>query len=976
MPHPPPFVWHPGDTGNRNVHVYFRNEFHLSGEPKKAVLCLFADSNYHLRVNGEFVGYGPVRFYPEFPEYDTYDLRPFLRRGANVIAVHVLYNGFATFHTLANKPGFVAWGSVRTAGVPPAGGRLKRREDEGGRDARGTLDLTTPGSWRCAPAAGYDPEAPRFSFAQGPIHIFDARRDIPGWDRPGRVAGKWRAPEAVAWQDAWGPLRPRSIPQLTQDTVLPVRLLAAHEEFGSEEIISFRITQSYPPHLHVAPEAHGYACTQIYSPRAQRVRCGLYWGEHFLNGREIVKEGQRPEQLARNDAELDLREGWNEFFVHCGLVMAVWEFHLAYPKSAGLEFRAATVRAATVRERSAPPLADARASDVAPDAFWIAGPYSREEAQRFSGAQEPKKLKAEHLPPLREALRALWRPVRRNTVPASPAKGLAWFEPGPDLMLDPHVVQNLPVPVARPASFTFDMGSEVLGRIFVEFDAPAGTVVDVGHAEELKGARPFLYKMVLTHAGERHIARGGPARLETFAPRGFRYLQVGVRGHSGPVTIRRVGVVAQVYPHRQRGAFECSDSLLNQLWEMGWRTLRACSEDVYTDCPWRERTLYAGDLLPEFATTLVTSADTRLARRCLDIFLQSQSPETDCQQGMAPRERAGDSLQDYPLITLLIADWYLRYVAQSSGLRQDNRAFSSSAYVSFQKMLAKLLSYRKANKLFAPPGRPFIDHIEQLKDGQVCAFNALIARAFLVLADWARRLGLEKEARVHERIGRETASATRRAFWDESAGAFSDVLVNGQPANAHAISSSAWPSCFGLTAPAQEKRILEHFRRQAEAAVANFAQSREQDARKSFCSPYGAFYLLGGLYEHGGEGCAEDFMRRFWGPMTACGPGTFWEMFHAGDSLCHAWSSAPTYYLSTRALGVRLGFPDNTDLARVVIAPQSESLDWARGVVPHPRGKVEIAWRVAGGRLVLDYSVPKGVRCEVRPQGRLGRLPR
>jgi len=935
MPHPASFVWLPGETGGRNVHVYFQNAFTLRSEPDEAAINLFADSNYHLRVNGEFVGYGPVRFYPEFPEYDTYDLRRFLRRGRNVVAVHALYNGFATFHTLANKPGFVAWGTVRDA---------RRR----------THDLATPGGWRCALAAGYDQEAPRYSFAQGPIHLFDERRDIPGWDSAQHV--EWLKAAVVPWQDAWGPLRPRSIPGLTQDTVVPARLLAAHELLGTEEIISFRMTQHYPPQLHVPPEAHGYACTQVYSPRAQKVRCGLYWGEHFLNGQEIAKEAERPEQLARNDAELELREGWNPFLVHCGLVAALWEFHLAYPKSAGLEFSPQGQRGSG-------------------EAFWIAGPFARGEAQRLSGADEPRKLKAEHLAKLEEALRPQWRPIGKDPLPVSPAKGLAWCELGPALPLDPHVVHNLPVAAGRPASFTFDMGGEVLGRIFVEFEAPAGTVVDVGHAEELKGARPNLYKMVLVHAGERHTARGGASRLETFEPRGFRYLQVAIRNHSGPVTIRRVGIVSQVYPHRKIGAFECSDALLNELWEMGRRTLRACSEDVYTDCPWRERTLYAGDLLPEFATTLVTSGDTRLARRCLDIFLQSQSPEAPWQQGMAPYARGGDSLHDYPLITLLIADWYVRYAAaQPSGLRDKGRAFAVYAYPSFKRMLDALLSSRRANRLFEPSAKPFIDHIPQVKDGQVCALNALIARAYLALAGWARRLGHKEDARTYERLGRQTAAATRRAFWDEGAGAFSDAIVNGARADAHAIASSAWPSCFGLTAPAQEKRILEHFRKQAEALLAQAPGLQGESGHKSFCTPYGGFYLLGGLYEHGGEACAEEFMRRFWGPMAASGPGTVWEVFSNCDSLCHAWSSAPTYYLSSRALGVRLGFPDGEDLSRVSIAPQAESLEWAKGVVPHPRGKVEVHWRVRGPNLLLDYSVPKGVRCEVRPQGRLARL--
>lgn len=60
MPRTALFVWLPGESGGRNVHVYFRRHFSLRGDPKEAALQLFADSSYHLRVNGQVVGCGPA----------------------------------------------------------------------------------------------------------------------------------------------------------------------------------------------------------------------------------------------------------------------------------------------------------------------------------------------------------------------------------------------------------------------------------------------------------------------------------------------------------------------------------------------------------------------------------------------------------------------------------------------------------------------------------------------------------------------------------------------------------------------------------------------------------------------------------------------------------------------------------------------------------------------------------------------------
>jgi len=59
---------------------------------------------------------------------------------------------------------------------------------------------------------------------------------------------------------------------------------------------------------------------------------------------------------------------------------------------------------------------------------------------------------------------------------------------------------------------------------------------------------------------------------------------------------------------------------------------------------------------------------------------------------------------------------------------------------------------------------------------------------------------------------------------------------------------------------------------------------------------------------------------------------------------------------------------------KITIAPQSETIDWAEGTVPHPLGEVYVHWQVKGDRLFLTYDAPKGAKVEVKPRGRLGKL--
>jgi alpha-L-rhamnosidase len=144
---PARFIWPDHQADQRHVFAYFRYDLTLEEIPSEGTIHLFADSRYHLFVNGTFVQSGPARTFPENPEFDTWNIKPYLNKGTNFMVVKVLWNGVETFQLLKNKPGFIAWGSIK------AGEK--------------SLDLATPGQWVALKETGYDQLAPRFSFAQG-----------------------------------------------------------------------------------------------------------------------------------------------------------------------------------------------------------------------------------------------------------------------------------------------------------------------------------------------------------------------------------------------------------------------------------------------------------------------------------------------------------------------------------------------------------------------------------------------------------------------------------------------------------------------------------------------------------------------------------------------------------------------------------------------------------------------------------------
>jgi alpha-L-rhamnosidase len=923
----PTFVWADTSGAGRAQVVWFRRDLELGAAPREATLQLFASSRYLLFVNGAVVASGPARSYPERPEFDSVELGPHLVTGHNSIAVQVLSFGTSSFQ-LRRQPGaFVAWGAVRAG------------------DA--VFDLSTPGAWKCARDRGYDETAPRLSFAMPPIEVYDARRAGIDWlggvlassDSELAAVG-WGAPLPLATPEAWGELAPRSIPPLEARFIAPKALLGAYALDDSERLLSFRVPVPDQSRAEYASQHLLFARTRIFSPRAQRVPFGLWWGSYYVNGRgPLENAGLSPGQRNRNLVWVALSAGWNDFFVRYKSVFGSWDFYLSVPRDAGLEFSARGAHGDRDWFESAGPFPP----DTERELERLAMPLAPEAAPKPSGPRLPAEIE--------------WRAHAGGERSANPALEVSWRRVGAELPLDAAPTHEIPIAARRDTALVFDLGGTQLGRLRVDYDGPAGSTLDFAWAEELSERLPAVLRQHGLFTGARHVSAGGASRFETIKPYGMRYLQLNVSRHSAPLKIQRLGLVRELYPFEGRGRFESSDPALDALWKMGERTLRVCAEDSYVDTPFRERGLYAGDLLVQVAVTLATSGDLRLAKRSLrllrgmyrDLFVPGAARHPD-EIGL---------LEDYPLLGLETYAW----VVEATG----DLAFARELFADYRQLVDAVLARRRPDGSVTNE-TVFVEWVLPESERHAVentAYHALLARALSSLARVARRLGEAELAARYDAEAQAVARALQARFWDAQAGAFLDGTRAGARSRSHLPASSAWPSLWGLTTAAQESALRGFWQREIGPGA----------PRSARVSPYGGFFLLGALYRHGQEGLAEDYMRRYWAPMLADPEGTLWEHFdrQSGTS-SHAWSAAPTYYLSTQVLGVQLGYPEAALGTDLLIAPQAESLSWARGTVPHPRGDIAVDWRIEGDLLRLSVSVPEGLRYRVEPRGRLAEL--
>jgi hypothetical protein len=179
----------PADHGADAPLPRFRKEFQVERSPRRATLRVIGLGDYEPRVNGRRLAATglnqPWSQYEKTLYFRDFDLTPVLRVGSNVVGIQ-LANSF--WHNLPVPAGrYYKDGPQRTASEPLL---LRAEVILEGRDG-GVSRVGTDESWRVA---------------AGPVtfsHIFagedyDARRETPGWDRPGFDDRTWRVARVVA----------------------------------------------------------------------------------------------------------------------------------------------------------------------------------------------------------------------------------------------------------------------------------------------------------------------------------------------------------------------------------------------------------------------------------------------------------------------------------------------------------------------------------------------------------------------------------------------------------------------------------------------------------------------------------------------------------------------------------------------------------------------------------------------------------
>jgi hypothetical protein len=506
------------------------------------------------------------------------------------------------------------------------------------------------------------------------------------------------------------------------------------------------------------------------------------------------------------------------------------------------------------------------------------------------------------------------------------------------------------VGTGRFVAAVIPVGEYTLGAIVVEAEgATGGEILDFQHDQFFRDGRPHFVPpgdASMVALGNRLILRPGDNAHEFYHPLGFGALTLIGRDLTRPLTVR-LRVRTAGYPFTMRGAFDCSDPLLNTIHAACRRTQQLCALDAYMDTPWREQAQWWGDARVQARNTFFLDGDARLlARGIRSLAGQSVMGLTP---GHAPTSSYWCVLPDFAL-TWILTIWDHYWQTGDIALFREQRGRIDEVLYYFDNPDLRdadgLLRYDRRTWLF--------EDWSTLPKQEVPTFLNLWYA--LTLEHLGRLCALAGDdggaADFADRSRRHTDTVVARLF-DTGRDLLLPALdAEGKPYGEPSVHDQTLALMLGIVPEAHEGMmqgvLLPYLRGEKPAGAAP--------------SAFWATYVLEQAILRGHAAEAISFIRTRWEPMM--GTGTTWEDFHwneeSGGSACHAWTAHPSFHLVNALAGIFQTGPawSSIDL-RPAFLPD---LDHAAALVPAPPGNIRSAWRRGpDGRITWEVTIPEGV---------------
>lgn len=394
----------------------------------------------------------------------------------------------------------------------------------------------------------------------------------------------------------------------------------------------------------------------------------------------------------------------------------------------------------------------------------------------------------------------------------------------------------------------------------------------------------------------------GTQTVEPFQMRGGRYVLFQLAGELGDSFAFRPLIRIAEYPLEITKPFVTDDPQLAAIATMCENTVRACLQDSFVDCVWRESSQWLGDGLIQAKTLAAMCDDFRPMQKML-----SDSATGQRGNGMIPSIAPGEvHAYTIPRYACMWVELLAFYIAQSGDVAfaqpsvevlEDNRfiATTLSLLVQFFYFGAR----ERADGLHVTPVglRHYIDWSPASQNDPHAVYNLHVVLA-LQQAAWisGQMKSAERETHCYSEAT-DLRTRCRAAFYAD--GIWWDDLER----TTYSQLAAAMALLVGAVAPDEQDALLD--------AIIARSLDPSDDHRTGemvLASPFMHHYIFEALGKFGRKQAIIDIIKLRWGRWVAQGEPTTWENWNIDfpdGSACHAFSAHPRYHLmlATNAVG-------------------------------------------------------------------------
>lgn len=530
---------------------------------------------------------------------------------------------------------------------------------------------------------------------------------------------------------------------------------------------------------------------------------------------------------------------------------------------------------------------------------------------------------------------------------------------------------SFPYRISRGTNLIIDLGKMSMSYLNMDVSCDKEDTLLVKYALRYKdGKIKEMFgegNMFMTKKGKQHFMTTDQwcCRYVVFTPK------------NSDVVIDKLSFIERCFPYERKGSFISNDSILNDLWDMGVRTIEATADDAFGSDA-RERNEWIQDAHKASfypASVALASQDANgktdifLLKRMLRHAALSQHPD-GMFSATFPTDRGASDCH------YIIEDYACQWV---EALHHYYFITNDSDFVKNHiRVLDNLLGWFKARitkngLVFAREYCSFDNPISYVYC-EGATINAFVYTAFSCASELMSKVGRLDLAIEYKEIADRIKLYYNKHLWNNKERAYSSGIIDNEllfPS----VHSQLMALYSGIVDDDRKDDVyswlLENYKNVGSFSICNNNRYKELLKRHSGINmPIMFYWLIKVLYDMDSDYIDLEILneiRRRWSYMVKLqkDAGTLSESFvdskgKGSHESCHNYGAVPVYYLSSYVLGVRM------EKNKLVVEPRLGDLKYASGNVITPLGIVNVTWKIEKDRLLFSVKLPHKTTAELR----------